>query len=44
MTSETAQTNLPSSEWTRKIPDARLCKGLAQLTDQAHIIEARTES
>src|SRR5215207_3540624 len=33
-------TNLPFSEWTKKIPNARLCKAmLDRLTDQAHIIE-----
>jgi DNA replication protein DnaC len=38
-------TNLPFSEWTTKIPNARLCKAmLDRLTDQAHIIETGTES
>jgi DNA replication protein DnaC len=38
-------TNLPFSEWTAKIPNARLCKAmLDRLTDQAHIIETGTES
>ena len=38
-------TNLPFSEWTTKIPNARLCKAmLDRLTDQAHIIETGDES
>jgi hypothetical protein len=38
-------TNLPFSEWTTMFPNARLCKAmLDRLTDQAHIIETRTES
>jgi DNA replication protein DnaC len=38
-------TNLPFSEWTTKIPNARLCKAmLDRLTDRAHIIETGTES
>ena len=38
-------TNLPFSEWTTKIPNARLCKAmLDRLTDQAHIIETGSES
>jgi DNA replication protein DnaC len=38
-------TNLPFSEWTTKIPNARLCKAMMdRLTDQAHIIETGTES
>lgn len=38
-------TNLPFSEWTTKILNARLCKAmLDRLTDQAHIIETGTES
>jgi len=38
-------TNLPFSEWTTKIPNARLCKAmLDRLTDQAHIIETGTDS
>ena len=38
-------TNLPFSEWTQVIPNARLCKALLdRITDRAHIIEAGTES
>src|SRR5258706_4008495 len=38
-------TNLPFSEWTQVIPNARLCKALLdRLTDRAHIIETGTES
>ena len=38
-------TNLPFSEWTQVIPDARLCKALLdRVTDQAHIIETRADS
>lgn len=38
-------TNLPFSEWTTMIPNARLCKAMVdRLTDQAHIIETGTES
>jgi DNA replication protein DnaC len=38
-------TNLPFSEWTTMVPNARLCKAMVdRLTDQAHIIETRTES
>jgi DNA replication protein DnaC len=38
-------TNLPFSEWTTKIPNARLCKAmLDRLTDQAHIIETGKDS
>ena len=38
-------TNLPFSEWTTMLPNARLCKAmLDRLTDQAHIIETGTES
>jgi DNA replication protein DnaC len=34
-------TNLPFSEWTQVIPNARLCKALIdRITDRAHIIEA----
>jgi DNA replication protein DnaC len=37
-------TNLPFSEWTQVIPNARLCKALLdRLTDRAHIIETATE-
>ena len=33
-------TNLPFSEWTQVIPNARLCKAvLDRITDRAHIIE-----
>lgn len=38
-------TNLPFSEWTTIIPNARLCKAMVdRLTDRAHIIETGTES
>lgn len=38
-------TNLPFSEWTTKIPNARLCKAmLDRLTDQAHIIDTGDKS
>jgi DNA replication protein DnaC len=38
-------TNLPFSEWTQVVPNARLCKALLdRITDQAHIIETGTES
>src|SRR5262249_33368735 len=38
-------TNLPFSEWTTMIPNARLCQAMVdRLTDQAHIIETGTES
>lgn len=38
-------TNLPFSEWTQVIPNARLCKApLDRITDRAHIIETGTES
>jgi len=38
-------TNLPFSEWTTTIPNARLCKAMVdRLTDRAHIIETGTES
>lgn len=38
-------TNLPFSEWTQVIPNARLCKALLdRLTDRAHLIETGTES
>ena len=38
-------TNLPFSEWTQVIPNARLCKALLdRVTDRAHIIETGTES
>ena len=38
-------TNLPFSEWTQVIPNARLCKALLdRLTDRAHIIETGSES
>ena len=38
-------TNLPFSEWTQVIPNARLCKALIdRITDQAHIVETGTES
>jgi DNA replication protein DnaC len=38
-------TNLPFSEWTQVIPNARLCKALLdRVTDQAHIIETGTDS
>jgi DNA replication protein DnaC len=38
-------TNLPFSEWTQVLPNARLCKALVdRVTDRAHIIETGTES
>jgi len=38
-------TNLPFSEWTSVIPNARLCKALLdRLTDRAHIIETGADS
>ena len=38
-------TNLPFSEWTKVIPNARLCKALLdRLTDRAHILETGEES
>ena len=38
-------TNLPFSEWTQVIPNARLCKALIdRITDGAHIVETGTES
>jgi DNA replication protein DnaC len=38
-------TNLPFSEWTQVIPNARLCKALLdRLTDRAHIIETGSDS
>jgi len=38
-------TNLPFSEWTQVIPNARLCKALLdRITDQAHILETGKES
>jgi len=38
-------TNLPFSEWTQVIPNARLCKALLdRITDRAHIIDTGTES
>jgi DNA replication protein DnaC len=38
-------TNLPFSEWTSVIPNARLCKALLdRITDRAHIIETGSES
>ena len=38
-------TNLPFSEWTQVIPNARLCKALIdRVTDRANIIETGTES
>jgi DNA replication protein DnaC len=38
-------TNLPFSEWTQVIPNARLCKALIdRITDRAHILETGTES
>ena len=38
-------TNLPFSEWTQVIPNARLCKALLdRITDRAHILERGTES
>lgn len=38
-------TNLPFSEWTQVISNARLCKALLdRITDRAHILETGTES
>jgi DNA replication protein DnaC len=38
-------TNLPFSEWTQVVPNARLCKALLdRITDRAHIIDTGTES
>src|SRR5208337_1231489 len=38
-------TNLPFSEWTQVIPNARLCKALLdRITDRAHIIQTGTAS
>jgi len=38
-------TNLPFSEWTQVIPNARLCRALIdRITDHSHIIETGTES
>lgn len=38
-------TNLPFSEWTQVIPNARLCKALLdRIADQAHIIETGADS
>jgi DNA replication protein DnaC len=38
-------TNLPFSEWTQVIPNARLCKALVdRITDRAHIVETGAES
>jgi DNA replication protein DnaC len=38
-------TNLPFSEWTQVVPNARLCKALIdRITDRANIIETGTES
>ena len=38
-------TNLPFSEWTQVIPNARLCKALIdRITDRAYIIETGAES
>jgi DNA replication protein DnaC len=38
-------TNLPFSEWTQVIPNARLCKALLdRVTDRAHIIETGSDS
>jgi DNA replication protein DnaC len=39
-------TNLPFSEWTTVIPNAKLCKALIvdRITDRANIIETGTES
>jgi hypothetical protein len=37
--------NLPFSEWTQAIPNARLCKALLdRITDRAHIIETGSDS
>ncbi len=38
-------TNLPFSEWTQVIPNARLCKAvLDRITDRAHIIDTGHDS
>jgi DNA replication protein DnaC len=38
-------TNLPFSEWTQVIPNARRCKALLdRITDRAHILETGTDS
>ena len=38
-------TNLPFSEWTQVVPNARLCKALIdRITDRAHIIETGADS
>ena len=38
-------TNLPFSEWTQVIPNARLCKVLLdRITDRAHIVETGADS
>ena len=38
-------TNLPFSEWTKVIPNTRLCKALIdRITDQAHIVETGQDS
>jgi len=38
-------TNLPFSEWTKVIPNVRLCKALIdRITDQAHIIDTGKDS
>jgi CheY-like chemotaxis protein len=38
-------TNLPFSEWTQVIPNARLCKVLLdRITDRAHILETGKDS
>ena len=38
-------TNLPFSEWTKVIPNTRLCKALVdRITEQAHIIETGVDS
>jgi DNA replication protein DnaC len=38
-------TNLPFSEWTQVVPNARLCKALLdRITDRAHIIDTGKES
>jgi hypothetical protein len=37
--------NLPFSEWTQVIPNARLCKALLdRITDRAHIVETGADS
>ena len=38
-------TNLPFSEWTQVIPNARLCKAMIdRITDRAHIVETGSDS